>query len=163
VQKDHDFSHGLLFGPSRENASRANRPDTVDLAQPIRCGLYDFKHLLAKGANEFFGVDRSHAPDHAGREVFFDTVAIGDAGGLELLAQICAAADTVAALSVEIERDGPVIRTARGTKPNPCLRDLLNHRAFITRTMTKLGINIEPTKAMGRPGVATSWVPPQEG
>src|SRR5262249_22251225 len=29
---------------------------------------------LAKGANEFFGVDRSHAPDHAGREVFFDAV-----------------------------------------------------------------------------------------
>src|SRR5215470_16682045 len=74
VQKDHDFPHGLLFGPSRENASRANRPDTVDLAQPIRCGLYDFEHILTKGANEFFGVDRSHAPDHAGRKVFFDAV-----------------------------------------------------------------------------------------
>jgi hypothetical protein len=88
--------------------------------------------------------------------------AIGDAGGLELLAQICAAADTVAALSAEIERDGPVIRTARGTKPNPCLRDLLNHRAFITRTMTKLGINVESVKPMGRPSIPTSWVPPQE-
>src|SRR5215813_12253207 len=75
--------------------------------------------------------------------------AIADAGGLELLAQICAAADTVAVLSAEIERDGPVIRTARGTKPNPCLRDLLNHRSFITRTMTKLGINVESVKPMG--------------
>src|SRR5215831_579507 len=74
VQKDHDFPHGLLFGPGGENAGRANRPDAVDLAQPIRSGLDDFEHLLAKGANEFFGVDRSHAPDHAGREVFFDAV-----------------------------------------------------------------------------------------
>src|SRR5262249_57367463 len=74
VQKDHDFTHDLLFGPSRENASRANRPDAVNLAQPIRSGLDDFEHLLAKGANEFFGVDRSHAPDHAGREVIFDAV-----------------------------------------------------------------------------------------
>src|SRR5215467_2744905 len=54
--------------------ARANRPDTVDLAQPIWCGFYDFEHLLAKGANELFGVDRPHAPDHAGREVFFDAV-----------------------------------------------------------------------------------------
>ena len=74
VQKDHDFPNGLLFGPGGENAGRANRPDTVDLAQPIRSGLYDFEHLLAKGANEFFGVDRPHAADHAGREVFFDAV-----------------------------------------------------------------------------------------
>src|SRR5215510_558367 len=29
VQKDHDFTHDLLFGPGGENASRANRPDTV--------------------------------------------------------------------------------------------------------------------------------------
>jgi hypothetical protein len=88
--------------------------------------------------------------------------AIGDAGGLELLAQICAAADTAAALTAEVERDGPVIRTARGSKPNPCLRDLLNHRAFITRTMTKLGISMEPIKPMGRPSMPTAWVPPQE-
>src|SRR5262249_1682621 len=27
-----------------------------------------------KGANEFFGVDGSHATDHAGREIFFDAV-----------------------------------------------------------------------------------------
>src|SRR5262249_35313476 len=56
VQKDHDFPLGLLFGPSGENAGRASRPDTVDLAQPIWCGFYDFELLLAKGANELFGV-----------------------------------------------------------------------------------------------------------
>src|SRR5262249_5248589 len=30
--------------------------------------------FLAKGANELLGVDRSHATDHAGRQVFFDAV-----------------------------------------------------------------------------------------
>src|SRR6516162_2048076 len=59
---------------SKNPIGRANRPDAVDLAQPIWSGLDDFEHLLAKGANEFFGVDRSHAPDHAGREVSFDAV-----------------------------------------------------------------------------------------
>jgi hypothetical protein len=74
VQKDHDFSHGLLFGPSRENASRANRPDAVDLAQPVGCGLDNFEHFLAKGADEFLGVDRPYATDHAGRQIFFDAI-----------------------------------------------------------------------------------------
>jgi DNA-binding FrmR family transcriptional regulator len=66
-----------VFRAMLENATRicrANRPDAVDLAQPIRCGLDDFEHFLAKGANELLGVDRSHTPDHAGREVFFDAV-----------------------------------------------------------------------------------------
>src|SRR5262249_45635702 len=40
----------------------------------IRCGLDDFEHFLAKGANELLGVDRSNASDHAGRKVFFDAV-----------------------------------------------------------------------------------------
>jgi hypothetical protein len=126
---------------SKKSALTIVAPDTTIPAPPIQLG--------ASGLSLWQRIQSEYA--------------IGDAGGLELLAQICAAADTVAALSVEIERDGPVIRTARGSKPNPCLRDLLNHRAFITRTMTKLGINIEPTKAMGRPGIPTSWVPPQEG
>src|SRR5262249_39207775 len=30
--------------------------------------------FLAKGANQLLGVDRSHATDHAGRQVFFDAV-----------------------------------------------------------------------------------------
>src|SRR6266550_7254395 len=62
VQKDHDFPHSLLFGPGCENAGPANRPDAIDLAQSIRCGLDDFEHFLAKGADEFLGVDRSQRP-----------------------------------------------------------------------------------------------------
>jgi hypothetical protein len=32
VQENHDFPHGLLFDPGRDNAGRTNRPDTVNLA-----------------------------------------------------------------------------------------------------------------------------------
>jgi hypothetical protein len=74
VQKDHDFPHRLLFSPGREDAGSANRPDAIDLAQPIRCGLDDFEHVLTKGANELLGVDRPNTPDHARREIFFDAV-----------------------------------------------------------------------------------------
>jgi hypothetical protein len=48
VQEDHDFPHGLLFGPGGENARRTNRPDAVDLAQPIRAGLDDVEDFLAE-------------------------------------------------------------------------------------------------------------------
>jgi hypothetical protein len=85
--------------------------------------------------------------------------AITDAGGVELLAQICGAADTVEALSAQIAQDGAVVRTRTGPKPHPALRDLLNHRAFIARTMTKLGIDVEPVKPMGRPSKPNAWTP----
>jgi len=35
----------------------------------------------------------------------------------------------------------------------------LNHRAFIARTMTKLGIGVEPIKPMGRPSKPNAWTP----
>jgi hypothetical protein len=39
VEEDHDFANGLLFGPGGENAGRTNRPNAIDLAQPIRRAL----------------------------------------------------------------------------------------------------------------------------
>ena len=81
VQEHHDFPHRLLLGPGCENASSANPPDPIDLAQPIRRCLNDVEHLLAEGTHEFLGIDGSHAPDHAGREVFLDAVGrIGQRG-----------------------------------------------------------------------------------
>jgi AcrR family transcriptional regulator len=39
--------------------------------KPVRCRLDDVEHLVAKGAHQLLGVN---APDHAGREIFFDAV-----------------------------------------------------------------------------------------
>ena len=84
VQEQHDFPDGLLFGPGGQNAGGANRPDAVDLAQPVRRCFDDVEHLVAEGANQLLGVNRANAPDHAGRQVFLDAVGrIGERGAQE--------------------------------------------------------------------------------
>ncbi len=77
VQEDHDFPHRLLLGPGSENAGSANRPDAIDLAQPVRGCLDDVEYLLAKGAHELLCVNRANALDHARREVLLDAVGGG--------------------------------------------------------------------------------------
>jgi hypothetical protein len=76
---------------------------------------------------------------------------IDDVGGIELLAQCCAAADRVEALAERISADGEVVQTGSGPKAHPALRDELAGRAFIVRTLERLGLNVETIKPMGRP------------
>jgi hypothetical protein len=80
---------------------------------------------------------------------------IDDVGGIELLAQVCAAADRVEALAGRISADGEVIHTRTGPKAHPALRDELAGRSFIVRTLERLGLNVETIKPMGRP--SKSW------
>ena len=54
VQEDHDLSHRLLFGPGGENAGGANRPDAINLAQPVRHRFNNVEYLLAKSRTSFF-------------------------------------------------------------------------------------------------------------
>ena len=76
---------------------------------------------------------------------------IDDVGGIELLAQACAAADRVEALAERISADGEVVHTPAGPKAHPALRDELAGRAFIVRTLERLGLNVETVKPLGRP------------
>jgi hypothetical protein len=79
---------------------------------------------------------------------------IEDAAGVEMLLQCCEAADTCAALQAEIERDGTIIRTGRRGPPrdHPGLKHLLGARAFIVRTLQKLGLDAEAVRPhSGRP------------
>jgi hypothetical protein len=76
---------------------------------------------------------------------------IADAGGTELLMQCCLAADRVEALSARIDQDGESVSTRSGLRSHPCLRDEIANRAFIVRTLQKLGITDEPIKPIGRP------------
>ena len=76
---------------------------------------------------------------------------IDDAGGTEMLLQLCEASDTAAQLQAEIDADGHVIRTKAGPKSHPGLRDLLAARAFIVRTLARLGLDVEPIRPIGRP------------
>jgi hypothetical protein len=80
--------------------------------------------------------------------------AISDAGGVELLTQICHAADRAKNMSDMIKRDGEVIETKMGPKDHPCLKHEISNRAFVVRGIQKLGLNLEPVKpGKGNPGL----------
>jgi hypothetical protein len=81
---------------------------------------------------------------------------IADAGGRALLEQACLASDRAERLRAEIDKDGEIIRTRAGPREHPGLRAELAARAFITRTLTRLGLNVEPIRPIGRP---PNWSP----
>ena len=83
-----------------------------------------------------------------------------DCGGVELLCLACQALDRAESLSEAIAAEGETIRTRTGVRAHPALRDELANRAFITRTLAKLGIATEPIKSPGRPGSGIGWIPP---
>jgi hypothetical protein len=76
---------------------------------------------------------------------------IDDCGGIELLAQAAAAVDRIEALAAAINRDGETVRTKTGVRAHPALRDELAGRAFVCRTLDRLGVTTESVKAIGRP------------
>ena len=76
--------------------------------------------------------------------------AIDDAAGLVLLEQAAQAADRVAALRELIDQQGEVIMVRGQPKAHPALRDELQGRAFIARTLDRL--NLQPLQPnVGRP------------
>jgi hypothetical protein len=85
---------------------------------------------------------------------------IEDEGGIELLAQACAALDRAEALAAAIAEDGAVIRTRSGPKSHPACKDELACRAFVARTLERLGLNVEVVKSPGRPTKPLGWIPP---
>jgi hypothetical protein len=85
---------------------------------------------------------------------------IADAGGIELLAQACAGEDLAETLHEEIDRDGPVIRARGVVKAHPAVKDEIACRAFVCRTLVKLGLNYEPVRpSAGRPTGGLGWRP----
>jgi hypothetical protein len=84
--------------------------------------------------------------------------AITDSGGVELLAQAAAAAERAELLAEAVERDGAVVYGRSGApRSHPSVKDELACRAFVARTLERLGITSENTKAVGRPGHVISW------
>jgi hypothetical protein len=71
--------------------------------------------------------------------------------------QACLAADRTAALAARIDADGETIHTKMGLKAHPCLKDELAARAFICRTLQRLGITDEIIRPIGRPPRDLGW------
>jgi hypothetical protein len=86
---------------------------------------------------------------------------ISDCGGIELLAQACAALDRAEGLAAVIAADGNVIHTRTGVpKTHPGIKDELACRAFVVRTLERLGVNVESvTPSAGRPPRPHGWTP----
>ena len=85
---------------------------------------------------------------------------ISDSGGVALLLLACEATDRIAQLSAQIDTDGCMICGKGGLRAHPALRDELANRAFVVRTLQRLGINVEAIKPQGRPA---GWAPPTKG
>src|SRR5262245_56144784 len=76
---------------------------------------------------------------------------IADSGGVELLMQACAAVDRAETLAERIAADGEVVHTRTGLpKAHPALNDELAARAFVVRTLERLGVTSENVKTVGR-------------
>ncbi len=80
---------------------------------------------------------------------------IEDEGGLELLAQACAALDRAEECAAAIDTAGVMVKTKTGLRENPMLKHELANRSFVTRTLQRLGLDVEPVRAtVGRPSGA---------
>jgi hypothetical protein len=77
---------------------------------------------------------------------------ISDAGGRALLEQCAFGYDRAERLRAQIDRDGEIIHGPNGPREHPGLKAELGARAFVARTLTKLGVNFEPVRmGPGRP------------
>jgi hypothetical protein len=76
---------------------------------------------------------------------------ISDAGGLAMLKLACESADRAQRCRRQIDEDGEVVRGRTGPRDHPLLKHELGARSFTVRTLQKLGLDLEPVKAVGRP------------
>ena len=84
--------------------------------------------------------------------------AITDVGGIELLCLACQALDRAENLADAIARDGATIYSRTGVpRSHPSIKDELACRAFVVRTLERLGLNVEAVRPPGRPAKPFGW------
>ena len=77
---------------------------------------------------------------------------IEDVGGLEMLAQAAAMVDRAESCRQMVDQHGEVVKTRTGiVREHPALRAELSARAFVVRTLARLGLDVEPVRPLGRP------------
>jgi hypothetical protein len=79
---------------------------------------------------------------------------VSDAAGIQLLAIACQALDRAETLRAIIDKEGVMIQNKQGnTREHPALKQELNNRCFVVRTLSRLGLSFEPMQAnRGRTG-----------
>jgi hypothetical protein len=75
-----------------------------------------------------------------------------DRASYEALYQACCAADRAESCRKQIDADGELVRTKTGVREHPLLKAEIACRAFVVRTLGRLGLDLEPVRpSPGRP------------
>ena len=113
--------------------------------------------MLKKAALEMVDNPSASPPRHLGKHglnlwrTIMAEYQIDDSGGGEMLAQACAALDRAEECAAAIGAKGVIILTEHGPKDHPALKHELQNRAFVVRTLSRLGLDVEAIKPIGRP------------
>jgi hypothetical protein len=76
-----------------------------------------------------------------------------DRASYETLYQACASADRAEEIARRISKDGVLIRSRGVMRDNPLIKHELAARAFVCRSLQRLGLDLEPVRdGPGRPG-----------
>jgi hypothetical protein len=100
----------------------------------------------------------SHAPPpdlaQSGRDLWTKVTkefAFDDVGSTTLLHIACQSLDRAESLRKRIDEDGEMISGPNGLRAHPLLKEELNNRTFLARTLARLGLDREPVQVLGRP------------
>ena len=74
MQEQHDLADDLLLSPASNDPLRPLWTDPGYQAQPRWLLFDDVEHCLTESTHEFLRVDRPNAAEHAGAEIFLDTL-----------------------------------------------------------------------------------------
>jgi hypothetical protein len=83
MQEHHDLTNDLLLCPGSDDAARPHRANATHFPQSVGLRLDHVEHLLAEGAQQFLGIDRANAADHARGQVLLDAFDRSGLGRLE--------------------------------------------------------------------------------
>jgi hypothetical protein len=104
---------------------------------------------------------------HHGQSLFDRVLSeydVSDVAGRELLTLACQSLDRAEALREAIDRDGELLMSRTGVlREHPGIKPELANRAFVVKTLGKLGLDLEPLRSgPGRPTNRGGWVPPRD-
>src|ERR1035441_4765708 len=85
MKEHHDVADDLLLGPGRFDSSAPLGPNAFHFLQADRIVLDDVEDLLAELENQFPGVNRPDALDHAAAQVLLDALVGGRGRAVEKL------------------------------------------------------------------------------
>jgi hypothetical protein len=92
--------------------------------------------------------------DATGRALWDEVTSVfawDDPGNYRVLEQCCFALQRAERCRAVIDDQGEMLMVRGQVRSHPLLRDELQNRAFVVRSLAKLGLDLEPLRSPGRP------------